>query len=99
MKAKIIVKEVESVVMVPHVTTSRRYILEMSKDEAQTIMDILMFVGGNPERSRRGHCQSILSVLYSAIGLSGSSNRDDLKPLAGRIMFDDRPDHGIMEVK
>jgi len=52
-----------------------RYVLELTKDEAQALRDVLGHVGGHPEFSRRGLCDLVLNALLSA-GFNDYLGRD-----------------------
>lgn len=43
-----------------------RYVLELTKDEAQALRDVLGHVSGHPKTSRRGLCDLVLKALESA---------------------------------
>jgi hypothetical protein len=49
-----------------------RYTLTLNKDEARALYDVLRRVGGNPDRSRRGHAEAVYSPLSEALGLARS---------------------------
>lgn len=43
-----------------------RYVLELTKDEAQALRDVLAHVRGHTRTSRRSLCDSVLDALLSA---------------------------------
>lgn len=43
-----------------------RYVLKLTKAEAQALRDVLEHVGGHPYFSRRGLCDSVFEALLSA---------------------------------
>lgn len=52
-----------------------RYVLELTKDEAQALRDVLRHVSGHPTKSRRGLCDLVLNALLSA-GFRDHLDRD-----------------------
>ncbi len=62
--------------------------LDLTPDEAQTLVDILALVGGMPVTSRRAHAEAIRVALDSA-GYHYSGRADDLRD-SGTIWFCER---------
>lgn len=50
--------------------------LTMSKDEAETLRDVLGRVGGNPNTTRRKHAFEVLVALTEVIGASVAEPED-----------------------
>ena len=46
--------------------TEEKIVLELSKEEAETLQEILARIGGSPEFSPRKHCDSVHSALNNA---------------------------------
>lgn len=59
------------------------FILELSCEEAEFIIDVMRKIGGNSKTSRRRHADNILKALRGA-GASHTDARDS----EGSIMFD-----------
>ncbi len=56
--------------------------LEMTQEEAQALRDVLDFVGGHPEESRRGHIEALTGRL-NRVTQSGWPHAD----LSGGVYF------------
>jgi hypothetical protein len=65
----------------PVVEVTKLYKLTLNQDEAQTIADILMGVGGSTTNSNRKHSDAVMSALQKA-GVPGRGYR-----LTGSQMF------------
>lgn len=73
--------------------TETKYILTLSKDEAQVLKDILARVGGCPYTTRRNHTNAISNALegvgiFSQVGHNDPTN--DIDPRNSSIYFLDK---------
>ena len=65
--------------VVPAVT-EEKIVLELSKDEAETLREILQYVGGDPTYSPRKHAESLLKALRDAgVGRIAKVDKDGLR--------------------
>lgn len=89
--ANVEVKDVEEFVEVKQIKKFivKKYILEMSREEAQFLIDLLGHVGGSPYTSRRKYSASIFDALEKTQSLSFPSGAQDIKPCHGQIVVED----------
>jgi hypothetical protein len=64
---------------------SDKYILTLSKEEAEALVAVLVNIGGEPTRSPRGYTQSVLSALKC----KGVCGIGVLYPVGGSLWFKD----------
>lgn len=62
--------------------------LELSKEEAILLRDVLHIVGGSPVNSRRRHAQSIMSALVPVVGTRLHPTVTDMAAYAHSIYFE-----------
>lgn len=78
------VKQIKSVI-------TKKYVVQMSKVEVQFLVDLLGYVGGSPDCSRRKYGQAIFDALSKTPGISFPfpSGACDIKPMPGAIIVED----------
>ena len=76
------VKQIKSVI-------TKKYVVQMSMIEVQFLVDLLGYVGGSPDCSRRKHGQAIFDALVKLKGISFPSGACDIKPMPGLVNVED----------
>lgn len=64
--------------LIPPVPVTPNVQLELTPEEAQTLLDITRNIGGNPTETRRKHSDSIASALRS-VGYTSNSRPYDIE--------------------
>ncbi len=71
-----------------------KVILELSQDEAETLLGVTGGIGGDPETSRRKHTDSIRYALGRELGYDASAKvRDEMDGIKDIIYFKDQKEN------
>ena len=73
-----------TITMEPFVATVERIVLNISREEAQTLADILHRIGGDPQTSRRQLVNN-MKIALSASGIMGKSTGPEI---TGHLYFE-----------
>lgn len=82
-------KDIEEFVEVKQIKriVTKKYVVEMSQEEVQFLVDLLGRVGGSPDCSRRKYASSIFDALSKLQGISFPSGAYDIKTVGSRGIF------------